>query len=408
MSEPRQRKKNILLGVTGSIAAYKAADIVRLLVKESFEVDVVMTAHAQQFITPLTLQTLSQRPVWTELFDLSQEQRINHISLVDQSDLVLVAPATANMLAKAAHGICDDLLSTILCVAVHRPILCAPAMNVNMYRNPVTQKNIESLKARGYLFIEPAEGELACGYHGVGRLADPEDILEHVVLALSPKDMRGQRFLVTAGRTEEEIDPVRFLTNASSGKMGFAVARAAAQRGAEVTLISGPTHCKVPIGVRYVPVRSAQQMYEAVMDACSSATVVVMAAAVADFRPRVREQQKIKKDAGLSVLPLERTPDILAEVAKMRGDRILVGFAAESEHIVAHAKEKLEKKHLDMIVANDITQAGIGFQSDVNKVTLITHDGTIEDLPTLSKDSLAHHILDRIRALIATRDQAAR
>jgi len=393
------KKTRILLGVTGGIAAYKSADVVRALVKRDFEVDVVMTAHAREFITPLTLQTLSQRPVWTGLFETAHEYRIGHIELVDRADLVLVAPATANILAKAAHGICDDLLSTILCVASRLPVMFAPAMNVNMFHNPVTQENIRALKARGCYFVEPGEGELACGHHGVGRLADPEDIAEQVVFRVTPKDLEGERVLVTAGRTEEDIDPVRFITNASSGKMGFAVARAAAQRGAEVILVSGPTHCKAPVGVRLLPVRSAQQMRDAVMDVYEGTTVVVMAAAVSDFRPRSRVSQKIKKEAGLSSLALERTPDILAEVGGMKGERVLVGFAAETERVVENAREKLARKHLDIIVANDNTQEGVGFQSDFNKVSLISKDGTVEDLPRLPKDTVAHRILDRVRAI---------
>lgn len=388
--------KRVLLGVTGGIAAYKAGDIIRLLVKNGLEVDVVMTAHAREFITPRTLQTLSKRPVWTDLFQSLQEQEIGHISLVDHSDIVLVAPATANILAKAAHGIADDLLSTILCVAARIPVIFAPAMNVHMYLNPVTQENIKRLKSLGYHFVEPAEGELACGHHGPGRLADPEEIVEHVLHGLSPKDMQGETLLVTAGRTEEEIDPVRFLTNPSSGKMGFALARAASQRGAHVVLVSGPTHCRVPINVLHISVRSAAEMHKAVMDNYAEATVVLMAAAVSDFRPRTREEQKIKKDKGLHSLALERTPDILFELGKAKGNKCIVGFAAESEELIENAKEKLERKNLDIIVANNIAQEGIGFQSDMNKVTLIRRDGSIDELPILSKDILAHRVLDQV------------
>jgi phosphopantothenoylcysteine decarboxylase/phosphopantothenate--cysteine ligase len=400
-------KNKVLLGVTGGIAAYKAADIVRLLIKNDLEVHVVMTHNAQKFITPLTLQTLSQRPVWTDLFHLTNEQQIGHICLVEQSDVVLVAPATANILAKTAHGIADDLLSTILCVASKSPVIFAPAMNIHMYLSPITQENIKKLKSLGYHFVEPAEGELACGSQGVGRLADTEEIVERVLFELSPKDLGGETVLVTAGRTEEEIDPVRFLTNPSSGKMGVALARAASQRGARVILVSGPTCCRVPLGVRHIPVRSAEHMYNAVKEVYPETTIVLMAAAVSDFRPCRRERQKIKKDKSIPSLALEKTPDILRELGMAKGERFIVGFAAESEELIRNAEEKLKKKNLDIIVANDIAQEGIGFQSDMNQATLVQRDGTIESLPLLTKDSLAHRIIDRVCLLRRSKQPTA-
>lgn len=391
--------RKILLGVTGGIAAYKAAEIIRLLIKKEFEVHVVMTRNAVQFITPLTLQALSGNPVWTDTFHLDRECEIGHIHLVDMSGLLLVAPATANILGKTATGIADDLLSTMLCVATRIPVLFAPSMNVNMYNNPITQENIKKLKKFGYGFIEPEEGELACGYEGVGRLADPEEIVEQVLFRLSPKDLQGERILVTAGPTEEAVDPVRFLSNPSSGKMGFALARAAAQRGADVTLVTGPTYCRVPARVNCIPVRSAEQMREAVMREFPDSTAVLMAAAVSDYRPVQKARQKIKKKDAAINLKLEKTPDILLELGEKKGPRILIGFAAETESITRHAKEKLNKKNLDLIVANDVSRRDIGFQSEKNQAKFITKNGKIEELPLMEKQILAHKILDRIPVL---------
>jgi phosphopantothenoylcysteine decarboxylase/phosphopantothenate--cysteine ligase len=389
----------VLVGVTGGIAAYKAAEIVRSLVKEGLDVHVVMTRNAQEFITPLTLQVLSGNPVWTETFHLTQEQEIGHISLVDRSSLFLIAPATANVLGKVAAGVADDLLTTRVCAATRIPVIFAPSMNVNMYRNPITQENIERLKRFGYLFIEPEEGELACGVEGVGRLADPGDIVEQVVGRLAPKDLTEERILVTAGPTEEAIDPVRFLTNPSSGKMGYAIARAAAQRGAKVTLISGPTGCVPPLDVALVRVRSAEEMRKAVMKAFPASTSVVMAAAVSDFAPASRAKQKVKKqDASLTV-KLKTTPDILLELGRKKGNRLLIGFAAETQSLVKNARAKLEKKNLDLIVANDVSRKEIGFQSDSNQVKMIGKDGSISALPLLPKRVLAHRVLDQIGIL---------
>jgi len=392
-------RKKVLLGVTGGIAAYKAAEIIRLLLKEEVEVHVAMTRNATQFITPLTLQALSGNPVWTDTFNLSQECEIGHIHLVESADLMLVAPATANILAKAASGIADDLLSTMLCVAAKVPVLFAPAMNVNMYENPITQENIKKLKRFGYEFIEPESGPLACGTEGPGRLAAPEAIVERVSFRLSRKDLAGEKILVSAGPTEEAIDAVRFFTNPSSGKMGCALARAAAQRGAEVVLVTGPTTCRVSWNVRCVHVRSADQMRKAILKEFPSATMVFMAAAVSDFKPEKAVRKKIKKkDAELN-LQLKGTPDILYELGRRKGGKILVGFAAETESLIQHAREKLTRKNLDLIVANDVSKKNIGFQSDRNQVKLIAPDGTVTEIPLLSKEVLAHHLLDRIPSL---------
>ncbi len=390
----------VLLGVTGGIAAYKAAEIIRLLIKEGLDVHVVMTRNATEFITPLTLQVLSGNPVLTETFLLSQEQQIGHIHMVDTASLILIAPATANIIGKAAAGIADDLLSTMICVAGQRiPVVFAPSMNINMYNNPVTQENIAGLKRFGYDFIEPAKGALACGYEGVGRLPEPTDIVEHLLFRLSPKDLTGEHILITAGPTEEEIDPVRFMTNPSSGKMGFALAKAAAQRGATVTLVSGPTNCTVPMHVNFVSIRSAEQMHKEVFNAFPESTAVVMAAAVSDFRAACRSQQKIKKQDTPSTLELERTPDILFELGKKKEERLLIGFAAETEALIKNAEKKLLKKNLDLIVANDVSREDIGFQSDRNQVKFIEGKDRITELPVLTKEILAHKILDQLLVL---------
>lgn len=394
-----EAKKRVLLGVTGGIAAYKAAEFVRLMVKQGLDVHVAMTAHAQEFVRPLTFQALSANRVWTDNFELTSEHEIGHIKLVEMCDLLVVAPATANLLGKVASGIADDILTTMVCAASGIPVLLAPSMNVHMYRNPVTQANLRKLKEFGYHIVEPAEGDLACGYVGVGRLPEPGVLLEHVLSLLAPKDLRGETIVVTAGPTHEDLDPVRFLTNRSSGKMGFAVAKAASRRGAEVILISGPSTCEVPLGVAHVPVRSAEEMYHAVLEAYPRATVVVMAAAVSDFRPARREVQKIKKGVGALTLQLEKTPDILEELGRRKGRQILIGFAAETESLIDHAEAKRKKKNLDLVVVNDVSRSDIGFQSDRNEVKCICRDGRVEDLPLMTKEELAHRILDRIQDL---------
>lgn len=394
------KDKKIVLGVCGGIAAYKAAELVRLYVKAGAEVFVVMTEAARQFVTPLTFQTLSGNPVHGELFDLIQEREIGHISLAERADLVVIAPATANLVGKVASGIADDLLTTTL-MATRAPVLFAPAMNSNMWENPVYQHNQGKLQKLGYHFLEPAIGLLACGWEGKGKLPDPEVILAETRRLLSPRDLAGQTLLVTAGPTREELDPVRFLSNYSSGKMGYAIARAAVERGARVLLVSGPTALAAPRGVEFHPVVSACQMQQAVLELAPSCSVVVMAAAVADYRPAVRSGRKIKKSAGDRLcLELERNPDILAGLGRLAGERLLVGFAAETEDLVKNARQKLMEKNLDLIVANDVTRQGAGFDVDTNIVRLLYRDGRDEEFPQMSKDEVAGVLLDRIVGLL--------
>jgi phosphopantothenoylcysteine decarboxylase/phosphopantothenate--cysteine ligase len=392
------RGKVIILGVTGGIAVYKAVELLRLLTKAGAAVHVVMTRGATEFVTPLTFQTLSGNPVHQELFNLISEQQIGHISLAERADLFLIAPATANCIGKLAGGIADDLLSTTV-MATRAPVLIAPAMNVNMYQNPIYRENEERLKRHGYLFIPPASGMLACGYEGEGKLPDPELIFEEAIAALTPKRLAGERILVTAGPTREEIDPVRYISNHSSGKMGYAIARAARLRGAEVTLVTGPTAIPVPYGVDVVRVESAEQMREAVLGRLDLSDIVIKAAAVADYRPLLRAGMKVKKSASRLAIELVKNPDILAEVGASKGDRLLVGFAAETEELVANATGKLSRKNLDLIVANDVSQEGAGFNVDTNIAKLLFRDGRVEDLPLMGKNELAGIILDRIEML---------
>ncbi len=392
--------KHIVLGVTGGIAAYKSAELVRLLVKEGAHVRVIMTQHAQEFITPLTLQTLSGNPVATETFSLTQESEIGHIRLADTADAILIAPATANIIAKLAHGLADDLLSTVL-LATTAPVLIAPAMNVHMYAHPMVQENMRKLASVGYGFVEPSEGFLACGYEGKGRLADPEAIVEELRATLTKKDMRHERIIVTAGPNAEPIDPVRFITNRSTGKMGFAMAKVAWRRGAEVTLVSGPTSLDPPRGVRFHSVRTALEMQKAILEAYPTATMIVSAAAVADYRPAHVAPQKIKKMGGNFSVELTRNPDILGELASQKGNRLHVGFATETEHVLENAVRKLRNKNLDMIVANDVTQEGAGFAHDTNIVTIIDRTERMETLPLMSKDEVAHAVYDRLLAMKA-------
>jgi len=390
--------RKIVLGVTGGIAAYKAAELVRELVKAGAEVHVVMTRNAQAFITPLTFQTLSGNPVTTELFNLIAESEIGHIALADRAEVLVIAPATANIIGKIAGGIADDLLTTIV-MATKAPVLLAPAMNVHMWENPICQENIQKLRQRGYHFIDPEAGELACGYEGKGRLAEIPVILEEICVLLSPKDFSGEKILVTAGPTEELIDPVRFLSNRSSGKMGFALARAARRRGADVTLISGPTALAALFQIKYIAVRSAAQMREAVLKHLESASILIMAAAVSDYRPKQKAPEKIKKSKLPTALELELNPDILAEAGKKKNSRILVGFAAETENLLQSTRQKLEKKNLDLIVANDVTLPGAGFEVDTNIVKILDRSGKVEELPLMTKEDLADYILDRIALL---------
>ncbi len=390
--------KNIVLGVSGGIAVYKVVELLRLLTKAGADVHIIMSKNACEFVTPLTFQTLSGHPVHTDLFSLSQEQEIDHISLADRADLFILAPATANLVGKISQGLADDLLTTSV-MATKAPVLIVPAMNSNMYENPIYQRNQNDLAGLGYHILEPVNGALACGWDGQGKLPDPTVIFGAVESVLTAKDMLGCHVLITAGPTREEIDPVRYISNYSSGKMGFAIATAAQQRGAQVILVSGPTNLTVPTGVRCIPVISADEMYSVVFDHLENIDVVIKAAAVADYRPVDRSVQKMKKTADELTLDLEKNPDILTELGQQKEDRVLVGFAAETERLLVHAAEKLQKKNLDLIVANDITQDGAGFDVDTNIVRLLHADGRVEELEKMSKSQVAQRLLDRVMVL---------
>jgi phosphopantothenoylcysteine decarboxylase / phosphopantothenate---cysteine ligase len=396
----------IALGVTGGVAAYKAAELVRRLQQEKLDVQVVMSRSAQEFITPLTFAALTGKKVITEMFGsggaepANVESAIEHIAVAQRIDLLLVAPATADILAHFAQGIARDFLSTLY-LATKAPVVVAPAMNVNMWEHPATQENLQKLRARGVHVVDPDEGYLACGMTGAGRLAATETIVEKVRLVLGlRRDLEGRTVLVTAGATREDLDPVRFLTNRSSGKMGYALAEAASRRGAHVVLISGPTDLAVPEGVDWVPVRSTENMRDAVRERAADANVIIMAAAVADYRPAAATSQKLKRGDARITLDLEPTPDILAELGRdatqQTGRRILVGFAAETTALAENARSKLARKGADMIVANDVTQEGAGFDTDTNIVTIFLRDGREISLPKLSKFELANRILDRV------------
>src|SRR5712675_289898 len=394
----------ITLGVTGGVAAYKAAELVRRLQQDAFTVQVVMTRGAREFITPLTFAALSGQKVITDLFaesggEANLESAIEHIAVAQRTDLLLVAPATADILAKFARGIADDFLSTLY-LASTAPVVVAPAMNVNMWNHAATQENVEMLRARGVKVVDPDEGYLACGMTGAGRLAGQEQIVAAVRETLHfCRDLEGQSILITAGPTCEDLDPVRYLTNRSSGKMGYAVAEAASRRGARVVLISGPTRPDPPQGVEFVSVRSTEQMHKAVVEHLPRATAVIMAAAVADYRPVTPETKKMKRGDGRITLELEATPDILAGIARNKGERIVVGFAAETDHVAEHARAKLESKQADVIVANDVTAEGAGFDHETNIITLYSRDGSEKAFPRMPKIDAAHRILDRILEL---------
>ena len=395
----------IVLGVTGGVAAYKAAELVRRLQQEKLDVQVVMTRAAQEFITPLTFAALTGKKVITEMFGAegaapaNVESAIEHIAVAQRIDLLLVAPATADSLAHFAQGIADDFLSTLY-LATKPPVIVAPAMNVNMWEHPATQENLAKLRARGVHVVDPDEGYLACGMTGAGRLAATEAIVEKVCCVLGLRhDLERQTVLVTAGPTREDIDPVRFLTNRSSGKMGYALAEAAIRRGAHVILVSGPTDLPVPEGVDWVPVRTTEEMRSAVRERASGATVIIMAAAVSDYRPATPRAQKVKRGDERLVLELEPTPDILAELGREKGSRVLVGFAAETERVAENARDKLARKGADIIVANDVTQQGAGFDTDTNIVTLFLRDGREVPLPKLSKFDVANRIFDHVLAV---------
>lgn len=394
--------KRIILGVTGGIAVYKAVELLRLLTKAGADVHVIMTRAAQEFVTPLTFQTLSANPVHTELFNLIAEREIGHIALADRADLLIIAPATANIIGKLACGIADDMLTTTV-MATKAPLLIAPAMNVNMYTNSIYRENEERLRRAGHLFVPPEKGALACGWEGEGKLAAPEAIFEAALTALTAKDLIGQTIMVTAGPTREELDPVRFISNHSSGKMGYALARAAQRRGARVMLVSGPVCLAAPCGIELVKVESAREMHAAVMARAGECSVVVKAAAVADYRPVERNGAKIKKQADEITLSLTKNPDILAELGRMKRHPLLVGFAAETGNLDACATKKLKEKNLDMIVANDVSQADAGFNVDTNRARLFFRDGRTAECPLMSKDELAAVILDHVAAELFSR-----
>jgi phosphopantothenoylcysteine decarboxylase/phosphopantothenate--cysteine ligase len=398
--------KKILLAVTGGIAAYKSAELIRLFIKNDAQVKVLMTKNAQEFITPLTLQTLSSHPVYRETFSLIKDFDIAHIALAQEADILVIAPATANIIGKIAAGLADDLLTTVV-MATKAPVLICPSMNTNMYENVIVRENIQKLTSRGYHMMEADSGELACKSEGVGRLPELSDIVEEVKSILTEKDLVGETVLVTAGPTREPLDPVRFITNYSSGKMGYALASRARRRGASVILISGPTVLSVPRGVTYVPVSTAVEMRHAVMKNLKQSTIVIKSAAVADYRPSVCADAKIKKKDGPWTLYLERNPDIIAEIGKKKKERILIGFAMESEDLIKNAKAKMLAKNMDLIVANDVKQKDAGFQSDTNIVKILDRDGGIEELPVMDKMDVADRILDRVKMIITRRRKVA-
>jgi phosphopantothenoylcysteine decarboxylase/phosphopantothenate--cysteine ligase len=392
----------ITLGVTGGVAAYKAAELVRLLQQDGFTVQVVMTRGAREFVTPLTFAALSGQKVITDLFEKSStgeanlESAIEHIAVAQRTDLLLVAPATADILAKFARGIADDFLTTLY-LATTAPVIVAPAMNVNMWNHAATQDNVEKLRSRGVKVVNPDEGYLACGMTGAGRLAGQQAILAAVRETLhAQKDLHAETILITAGPTCEDLDPVRYITNRSSGKMGYAVAEAAARRGARVILVSGPVNLDTPPGVERLDVRTAEQMHRAVTQKFPDSSIAIFAAAVADYRPVETAGEKIKRNKEPLSLMLEPTPDILASVASRKGQAIVVGFAAETQNVAENARKKLVAKNADLIVANDVTAEGAGFDHDTNIVTLFSRDGRDLALPKLSKSEVAQRILDEI------------
>jgi phosphopantothenoylcysteine decarboxylase/phosphopantothenate--cysteine ligase len=395
------RKRTVVLGVTGSIGAYKAVDLASRFTQAGFRVDVVMTESAQKFVAPLTFRNLTGRPVVTNMWDLASEFSVEHVALAEAADVVLIAPCTANMIARMASGIADDML-TCTVLATSAPVVIAPAMNDNMWANKITQENVEKLKKRGFTLVGPACGRLASGKTGTGRLTSLDDIYAAVMKVLGRKgDLTGRHIVVTAGGTQEPVDPVRCLTNRSSGKMGYAVAEAARDRGASVTLVSAPTALPKPPGITNVDINTAEEMLRAVQQAVKGADALIMAAAVADFRPARASSKKIKRqDLSDLTLELEKTPDILAQV---KGDFIRVGFAAESNNIIANAKDKIARKSLDLIVANDITAPGCGFGTDTNRVSIIDAKGKVENLEMLPKRDVADKLLDRVTHLLKKR-----
>ena len=392
-----EKKKTVLLGVSGGIAAYKSASLASMLIKDGYDVEVLMTKNAENFINPIVFETLTGHKCLVDTFDRNFEFKVEHVAVAKKADAVLIAPATANVIAKLAHGIADDMLTTTVLACRNCPKLIAPAMNTEMYLNPVVQDNLETLRKYGWQVIDPAEGHLACGDTGTGKMPEPEVLRQYIYQTLAyEKDMTGKKVLVTAGPTQEAIDPVRYITNHSSGKMGYAIARVCAARGAEVTLITGQTALEKPLFAEVIPVVSAEDMYQAVVQKAADADIVIKAAAVADYRPKhVADHKMKKKDADLSI-ELERTHDIIAAVgANKKPGQFLCGFSMETENLIENSIKKLEKKNLDMIAANSLNTAGAGFQGDTNVVTLITKDCRVQ-LPLLSKEETAARIIDGI------------
>lgn len=395
------KDKTVVIGVSGGIAVYKVCDVVSRLKKLGVNVHVIMTKSATEFVAPLTFQSLSQNYVVSDMFEEPKTWDVEHISLAKKADVFLIAPATANVIGKIACGISDDMLSTTV-MATKGKVLIAPAMNTNMYENPIVQRNIDTLKALNYDFIEPESGRLACGDMGKGKLASPENIVEAVVSALTKKqDLKGERIIITAGPTVEAIDPVRYLTNRSTGKMGYAIAKEAIERGAEVTLVSGPTKLEPPKNLKkFIKIESAQEMYEAVLDNLDENQVIIKSAAVADYKPKSYCNKKIKKNDDDLVISLDRNKDIAYEIGKIKNDKILVGFAAETNDLIENAKNKVKKKNLDFIVANDLTKEGAGFGVDTNIVKIIDKDGIISEYPIMKKEEVANVILDKVKSLL--------
>ena len=394
-------KKTVVIGVCGGIAAYKACDIVSKLKKLDLNVHVIMTKSACEFVAPMTFQTLSQNFAITDMFEEPKTWDVEHISLAKKADTFLIVPATANVIGKIAGGIADDMLTTTV-MATKAPVIIAPAMNTNMYENPIVQDNIEKLKGYGYKFVEPTSGRLACGDLGRGKLADVDDIVHEVYVSLfGSDDLKGMKITVTAGPTVEDIDPVRYITNRSSGKMGYSIAKRAIMRGAEVTLISGPTSLDRPRGVyKFVQTSSAESLYNAVNDNFEDCDALIQSAAVADYKPKNYSKKKVKKKDGDLSIELARTKDVAKEMGKIKADKVLVGFAAETNDLLQNAQRKIESKNLDFIVANDLTKEGAGFNTDTNIVKIIDADGNMEDYPKMSKEDVADIILDKVKAII--------
>jgi phosphopantothenoylcysteine decarboxylase/phosphopantothenate--cysteine ligase len=391
--------KKIIVGMTGGIAAYKGAELVRLLVGAGADTRVAMTLNATRFVTPLTFEALSGHKVIWDMWK-NEGTTIDHITWGQEADLIIIAPATANFIAKMAHGIADDFLSTMVLAATAKILVC-PSMNTKMLLNPAVQDNLMHLKQRGYAVMEPGEGNLACHTEGPGRLPEPEEIVEQASILISPQDLSGLRVLVTAGATIEPIDPVRYITNRSTGKMGYSLAKAARRRGASVILVSGPTNLKRPQGVTFCGVKTAEEMRDAVLARRPHSDIIIKAAAVSDYRPQYTAGQKIKKGAESLSLELVKNPDILAQLGATKDEApcLLVGFAAETEDLLVNAKGKLRAKNLDMIVANDVSRDDAGFETDTNIVKIIYGDGEVEDPPLMTKEELAHLVLDRVKAL---------